>query len=452
MPYIRHESLFSLQDLYDLDREHRFELIFATIDLAPILRIVNKKSRLGAPVETNYSAMVYSLIAGIIERIPTIKDLLKRLREDVLFRFDCGFSLAESIPSASTYSRLIQKLSQSDALEEVSQNVVKHAFEEGFILDDTVAIDATHIEARDRAPKKQEQEKKPTVPKKRGRKPKQEREAWLLQKQQEEQQKSIYEKKIADQLDVPYKTLREQMPIAPEWGVKCNSEGKNLNWYGFKGHLVGAAQSQYILGALLSSGSMNDGKAAIPLLKGLYAQFPTYRFRYATMDARYDYEPIYEEVRKWNAHAITAYNRRREPEMEGFDEHFAPTCVREYSYCYDSYDSKYETLKYVRPKECESCPLAHDSLCQKVYKMKVTTDLRKYVAPARGSASWKQIAKRRSAVERVNAYLKEFFQVNNVRHRTGAKARLHFILATLVYNSMKLVVDRVNKQQKAQAA
>ena len=52
----------------------------------------------------------------------------------------------------------------------------------------------------------------------------------------QEEQKSIYEKKIADQLDVPYKTLREQMPIAPEWGVKCNSEGKNLNWYGYKGH------------------------------------------------------------------------------------------------------------------------------------------------------------------------------------------------------------------------
>ncbi|WP_160037258.1 transposase, partial [Paenibacillus sp. An7] len=86
------------------------------------------------------------------------------------------------------------------------------------------------------------------------------------------------------------------------------SEGKNLNWYGYKGHLAVATQSQYILGSLLSSGSMNDGKAAIPLLKGLRAQFPTYRFSYIAMDAGYDYEPIYEEVRKSNAYAITAYN------------------------------------------------------------------------------------------------------------------------------------------------
>ncbi|WP_182540062.1 hypothetical protein [Fontibacillus panacisegetis] len=55
------------------------------------------------------------------------------------------------------------------------------------------------------------------------------------------------------------------------------------------------------------------------------------------------------------------------------------------------------------------------------------------------------------AVERVNASLSEFFQLNNVRHRSGKKARLHFTLVTLVYNSMKLVLDRVNKQQRAHA-
>ncbi|MNJ63946.1 Transposase DDE domain protein [compost metagenome] len=80
------------------------------------------------------------------------------------------------------------------------------------------------------------------------------------------------------------------------------------------------------------------------------------------------------------------------------------------------------------------------------------TDLRKYSAPARGSASWKEISKRRSAVERVNAYLKEFFQLNNVRHRTGKKAKAHFNLVTLVYNAMKLANDRLKQQLQQQAA
>ena len=450
MPYIRHESLFSLQDLYEMERKHRFDVIFSTLDITPVLRLVRKKSRYGAPVEVNYSAMVYSLIARIFERIPTVKDLLKRLREDILFRLDCGFSLAEPIPSAASYSRLVAKISQSKALEEIQELMLKQAIREGFVTDDTIAIDATHIEARDQAPAKQEKEK--PAPKKRGRKSKQERETWLHQKQLEEEQKTIYEKEIAAQLTETYTVLRDEIPLDPRWGIKKNSEGKNLFWYGFKGHLAVGTQSQYILGCLLSSGNLNDGKVAIPLLKGLAFQYPSYTFKYATMDAGYDHEAIYLEIRSSKALAIIAYNPRREAELVGFNEHFAPTCVREHAYRYDSYDSKYETLKYIRPKECSSCPLAKDSLCQKVYKMKITKDLRKYTAPARGTKSWKQIAKQRSAVERVNAYLKEYFQLNNVRYRTGQKAKFHFNLVTLVYNCTKLACDRLNKRAQLNAA
>ena len=92
--------------------------------------------------------------------------------------------------------------------------------------------------------------------------------------------------------------------------------------------------------------------------------------------------------------------------------------------------TKYETLKYTQPKECKDRPLANDDLCQKVYKVRITTDLRKYTAPARGSKAWKTIFKRRTAVERVNAYLKGYFQLNNVQYRTGKRAKVHFGLVT----------------------
>jgi Transposase DDE domain len=85
--------------------------------------------------------------------------------------------------------------------------------------------------------------------------------------------------------------------------------------------------------------------------------------------------------------------------------------------------------------------------------VKITQDLRKYTAPARGSVAWKNIYKHRTAVERVNAYLKEFFQLNNVRYRTGKRAKIHFDMVTLVYNASKLAADRIivqlNQQQTA---
>ena len=99
---------------------------------------------------------------------------------------------------------------------------------ESFITNDTLAIDATHIEARDQAPVKQEKEK--PKPKKRGRKSKAKREAWLAQKQEEEQQKPIFKKDIAAQLSETFDVLRDEMPLEPQWGIKKNSDGKNVFW------------------------------------------------------------------------------------------------------------------------------------------------------------------------------------------------------------------------------
>ncbi|MCF6095363.1 transposase, partial [Microaerobacter geothermalis] len=91
-------------------------------------------------------------------------------------------------------------------------------------------------------------------------------------------------------------------------------------------------------------------------------------------------------------------------------------------------------------------------LCQKVYKIKKTTDLRRYPAPARGTQAWKNLYNERTAVERVIAYLKEYFQLNNIRHRTGELAKVHFDLICLLFNASKLAVDRMNAQLKVKVA
>jgi transposase len=449
MTIIRQESLFGIQELYDMEPTQKYEAIISTIDLDAIYYEINKKSRLGAPVKLNYAAMIISIFIRIVERIPTIKGLIKRLNDDITFKLNCGFLVSDKVPSEAAYSRILTKLSDSKILEKEQEKVILQAIVEGFITDDTVAIDATHFEARDQAPPKEEKPK--AEPKKRGRKSKEEREKWLIEQAEKEAHLPLFEKKIEAQLDVPLAELRAEVPQEPKWGVKKNSEGKNVFWYGYKGHLAVGTSSQYILQSLFSSGSMNDGKAAIPLLKGVNG-LPLSILRYQTMDAGYDYNPIYEQVRRMGQQSVIAYNKKNEGEPVGFDKHFAPTCFREHSYRYDSFDARYETLKFTRPKECRDCPLANEGICQKVYKVKITTDLRRYTAPARGSKSWKTIFKRRTAVERVNAYLKEFFQLNNVRYRTGKRAKIHFDIVTLVYNASKLAADRINvllNQQQA---
>ncbi len=450
MSIIQQGSLFDLQDLYDLEPTHRYEAILSEIDIDTIYHKVSKKTWRGAPIELNYRAMIHSLIIRIVERIPTTKDLIRRLNNDFIFKLNCGFLLSDKTPSEAAYSRLVSKLDDTNVLEEAMEFVVLQASAEGFITDDAVAIDATHFEARDQAPPKEEKPK--PKPKKRGRKSKAEREKWFIEQAKHEANLPLYEQKIEAQLDVPLSKLRAEISKDPRWGIKKNSEGKNTFWYGYKGHLAVGTTSQYILQSLFSSGNLNDGKAAIPLLKGIYERLSIASLRYTIMDAGYDYKPIYKQVYQIGLQSVIAYNKRNEPEPVGFNKHFAPTCVREHSYRYDSFDSKYDTLKYTGPKECKGCPLSNDDLCQKVYKVKITSDLRKYTAPARGSKAWNTLFKKRTAVERVNAYLKEFFQLDNIRYRTGKRTKVHFDLVTLVFNASKLACDRINFMLDQEAA
>ncbi len=165
MTIIRQQSLFGIQELYEMEPTQQYQEIMDAIFFE-----VNKKTSVGAPVELNYGAMIVSFFIRYVERIPTIKGLIKRLDHDLTFKLNCGFKVSDSTPSESSYSRLLTKLSESDILERVQERVIHTAITEGFISDDTVAIDATHFEARDQAPPKENEQKK--EPKKRGRKTK----------------------------------------------------------------------------------------------------------------------------------------------------------------------------------------------------------------------------------------------------------------------------------------
>ncbi len=137
--------------------------------------------------------------------------------------------------------------------------------------------------------------KKEKAPKKRGRKSKEEREAWLLEQAEIEANLTTYEKKLAAQLTISHCHTLQDMPIEPKWGVKKNSDGKNTFWFGYKGHLAVSTKSQYIVACLMSSGNLSDSKAAIPLLKKVEEVMPN-QFTTAIFDAGYDYEAIYRQI------------------------------------------------------------------------------------------------------------------------------------------------------------
>ncbi len=115
MSIMRQESLFDMQDLYKLEPWKRFEAIFSTLHIELLLFVVSKKPVYGVPAELNYPAMIYALVACIVERIPTIKDLVKRLLHDFMFHLEGGFLFSDRIPSEAL---LLQSLLSSASLND----------------------------------------------------------------------------------------------------------------------------------------------------------------------------------------------------------------------------------------------------------------------------------------------------------------------------------------------
>jgi transposase len=162
------------------------------------LKVVSKKAFLGAPTQLNYVAMLHSLFIRVMERIPTIKDLRKRLKNSIEFSIDCGFTGSDPIPSEASYSR---SRNYKDLLY---LNKHRIAWFIGFLEAAAIAMDATHVESRDRQPEKKKDDTNslPTeIPKKkRGRKSKAEQEKWLQEQLEIEADRPLFEKKIEEQL------------------------------------------------------------------------------------------------------------------------------------------------------------------------------------------------------------------------------------------------------------
>ena len=64
----------------EMESSRRFDAILTIFALQPIFQLFCKKTLYSAPRELNYGAMIQSFVIRIVERIPTIKDLVKRLK------------------------------------------------------------------------------------------------------------------------------------------------------------------------------------------------------------------------------------------------------------------------------------------------------------------------------------------------------------------------------------
>lgn len=412
MTIIQQPTLFDMQILEQLDIEDKYFEIFSPLDFTPLIGLFQKDKSVGAPISVNYEAAIRSLVVSFLEGIPNVKALVDRIKSDLRFKLSLGFLYSDRVPSEATYSRILQTLHKHrQKLIDVNQALLHRIDEEFGTFMENVAIDATAVESHSKPDKVEK----------------------------------MAVSSVADQRALTTEEIKAQLSINPQWGIKVNSKGRNVFWHGYKVHLAVTTASQYILSAILTSAHIADVSVAIPLMRDVGDL--NIQNIHVLFDKGYDALSVYEEAHSLGFEPIIPLKRDAKSNGERTAD-YAPTCLIEECYKYDSYDFRYGALKYVRPDtRCAQCPLQHEGMCQKVIKIKQNTNLRQYNCPARGTNAWKKLYAQRSSVERVNGNLKESMKLNNTTHFKAELVEVELLLIQLGYNAKRYAAQRLNQER-----
>jgi hypothetical protein len=265
--------------------------------------------------EHDRGMLANAFVAKAVLGLPTTVGLIERLAIDRALRRICGFPMWKKLPDESTFSRAFAEFAEAGLAERTHAALVRETL--GSRLVGHISRDGTAIEAREKPAKKpvlsevegvDAPEKQHAEPKKRGRPRKGEIREVKLGKLEQQQGK-------------PLEQLIKELPRNCDRGSKCNAQGYKNSWNGYKLH-IDTADCGIPVSALLSSASMHDSLAAMPLSL-MTAQRVTNC--YDLMDAAYCSSVLREHSRNLGHVPLIDHNPRKGEKIE-----FTPSEAQRY--------------------------------------------------------------------------------------------------------------------------
>ncbi len=287
---------------HELMPELRNEVVGLTPKLVKLVHILewvrieefvsSNRSGYGRP-EHDRGMLANAFVAKAVLGISTTAGLIERLAMDRALKRICGFSMWRTLPSEATFSRAFAEFAVAGLAERTHAALVKEILGEQLI--GHISRDGTAIEAREKPAKTDKvAEPAPVVAKKRGRPCK-------------EEVREIKPGKLELQRGKPLAELLKELPRECDRGSKCNAQGYKNSWNGYKLH-IDTADCGVPVSALLSSASMHDSLAAMPL-----AMMTAERVTncYDLMDAAYCSSVLREHSRSLGHVPLIDHNPRR---------------------------------------------------------------------------------------------------------------------------------------------
>jgi hypothetical protein len=238
--------------------------------------------------------MACSFVAKAVFNLSDTRQLLDRLKNDISLRRICGWESRGEILHESQFSRAFAEFAASELPQRLHEALIEATQKERIV--GHISRDSTEIEARERpvrtpvaaAPVKQIR--------KRGR-PKKGEEPTPPEPTRLERQAGMTLEQMLDDL-----------PRDCNVGTKKNSKGYKESWIGYKLHLD-VADGQIPISCILTSASLHDSQAAIPLALTTAQRVTNL---YDLSDSAYDAPPIHEQSRSLGHIPIIDANPRRD--------------------------------------------------------------------------------------------------------------------------------------------
>ena len=240
-----------------------------------------------------------AFVAKAAWNLSLTRDLLDQLQGSAALRRICGWERRGEVPSESTFSRAFAEFAHSQLPQRVHAALIEQQMKTRLV--GHISRDTTAIEAREKTVRPA---KAPAGPKPRRGRPKKGEAApakvpTRLQRQ-------------AAGMSLP--EMLAELPAVCDIGCKRSSKGKNDYWVGYKLH-VDWADGEIPISCLLTSASLYDNQAALPLMRITAARVTNL---YDLMDAAYDAREIRDYARTLGHVPIIDNNPRRNlsPEMD----------------------------------------------------------------------------------------------------------------------------------------
>jgi len=248
----------------------RYRNLVTVLELARVEALVKHWPGLVGRPRKDRAALARGFIAKAVFNIAQTDMLIERLVLDKALRRLCGWTRVGAVPSAATFSRAFAEFAAGDLPGRLHEAVIART--QGARLVGHVARDSTAIEARERTASKKKPEPRPK--RKRGRPKKGEEPPTAPQER----------RRLERQGEMTLTEMLADLPRACSPGVKQNAKGYRTHWIGYKLHMD-VADGDIPISAILTSASLHDSQAAIPLATMTAGRVSNL---YDLMDSAYD--------------------------------------------------------------------------------------------------------------------------------------------------------------------